>query len=118
MTFVEFELEDSNTCQYDYVALFDGASSDDVNIGVFCNAAAIGSSHVTSGDIMFVRFKTDGSQTYAGFLATYQAVGGGKYISSLSNVFLEDENFTSFHPYLGYCYKSVTIGFSTPGAFL
>ncbi len=37
---------------------------------------------------------------------------------SQSNVILVDEKFTSFHQYMKYCHKSVTIVLSIPGAVL
>ena len=58
------------SCRYDYVELRDGGSMNAPRIGKFCGVTQPSGVFSSSGEAMFVRFRTDSSATRAGFKAT------------------------------------------------
>ncbi|XP_071826820.1 uncharacterized protein [Apostichopus japonicus] len=73
LTFLAFELEGGTNCPYDTVTIYEGDSvQDPILAGPFCDDEVI-PSHVTStGNLMYVHFKSDHSVQYPGFRATFE----------------------------------------------
>ncbi|KAJ8389047.1 hypothetical protein AAFF_G00124440 [Aldrovandia affinis] len=75
----EFYVEPTTSCQYDYVELRDGASSEDDVIAKLCGTQRPSTQH-SSGPVLRLRFRTDGSVTHKGFKVKYSiATCGGTY---------------------------------------
>lgn len=71
LRFGKFDVEADAHCRYDYVALFDGARSDDARrLGRFCGDTAPGPI-VSAGNELLVQFVSDLSVTADGFSASY-----------------------------------------------
>uniref|UniRef100_A0A336L7R2 Metalloendopeptidase n=1 Tax=Culicoides sonorensis TaxID=179676 RepID=A0A336L7R2_CULSO len=70
LKFQSFEVENHDTCVYDYVEIRDGDSSDSRLIGVFCGYKIPPDIRSTSNKL-FVKFLSDGSVQKAGFSATF-----------------------------------------------
>uniref|UniRef100_A0A6I8NPH6 Procollagen C-endopeptidase enhancer n=1 Tax=Ornithorhynchus anatinus TaxID=9258 RepID=A0A6I8NPH6_ORNAN len=71
LTFGKFDLEPDNYCRYDYVAVFNGAQSDDARrLGKFCGDTAPGSISSADNELL-VQFVSDLSVTADGFTASY-----------------------------------------------
>lgn len=72
LTFLNFKLEQSHSCSYDYVAIYDvnDKSENEGLIGTFCGSK-MPPTLLSASNMMRVVFKTDSSHTSDGFLATY-----------------------------------------------
>ncbi|XP_038624752.1 procollagen C-endopeptidase enhancer 1 [Tachyglossus aculeatus] len=71
LTFGKFDLEPDNYCRYDYVAVFNGAQSNDARrLGKFCGDTAPGSISSDDNELL-VQFVSDLSVTADGFTASY-----------------------------------------------
>lgn len=68
--FQSFEVENHDSCVYDYVEVRDGDSADSRLIGVFCGYK-IPPDIRSSSNKLFVKFVSDGSVQKAGFSATF-----------------------------------------------
>lgn len=79
LTFVSFELEQSQSCLYDYVAVYDNIianeTTDAKSIGKFCGIEKPPIIMSSSRAITII-FKSDESVTDRGFLATYDFIDG------------------------------------------
>ncbi len=80
LNFVSLQTESCN----DYVEIFDGNSAN-TSLDKFCgNLNSRSTTQVTStSNVMTVKFFTDGSNNYKGFLATYSAIEQSKSQSKL-----------------------------------
>ncbi|XP_065086137.1 protein tolkin-like [Ochlerotatus camptorhynchus] len=67
--FQSFEVENHDSCAYDYVEIRDGDSPESREIGIFCGYK-LPPDMRSSGNTMYVKFVSDGSVQKAGFLAT------------------------------------------------
>ncbi|XP_061094184.1 cubilin [Conger conger] len=75
----EFFIEPWNGCPYDYLELRDGASYEAAVIARLCGSE-LPSTQRSTGSVMKLRFRTDGSVTHRGFKAQYSiATCGGTY---------------------------------------
>lgn len=74
LTFQAFNLETANSCQYDYLEVYDGSSSSAALIGRYCGAS-VPAPITSTGNTLFVLFRTDGSVVRTGFTLSYVAVG-------------------------------------------
>jgi hypothetical protein len=70
LEFLNFTLESSEGCKSDYVEVYDGASDNADLVGVYCGQTPPGIITATDG-ALFVRFVSDESVEYQGFLARY-----------------------------------------------
>ncbi|KAI0222187.1 Cubilin [Lamellibrachia satsuma] len=70
--FLSFELEASTDCSFDSVNIYDGHDTSAPLLQTSCGHTVPGDI-ASSGDTMFVRFKTDHSGTYGGFSVYYSA---------------------------------------------
>lgn len=69
---INYGLENSASCNYDYIELRNGSSATDSLLGKFCGTNVPGRV-TTTGNSMYVHFHSDGSQQFTGFQATWQA---------------------------------------------
>ncbi|XP_020288864.1 bone morphogenetic protein 1 isoform X2 [Pseudomyrmex gracilis] len=70
LKFQSFEIENHDTCVYDYVEVRDGHSDDSPLIGVYCGYK-IPPDIKSTGNKLLVKFVSDGSVQKAGFSATF-----------------------------------------------
>lgn len=75
LEFTDFVLENSSSCQYDFVFVMDGLPSSPTALGKFCGN---GSKDVveSKSNILTVLFKSDSSKTKKGFEAYWSALPG------------------------------------------
>ena len=59
------------SCEYDYVEIRDGGTDQSALIGRYCNSLAP-SSQQSTGNVMYVRFRSDRSVTRRGFKLKYR----------------------------------------------
>ena len=60
--------------RYDFLIIYDGASSTSPMIGKYCGDS-IPPSHVSSSNEVLIHFQSDGSVTYGGFKMEYNPTG-------------------------------------------
>ncbi|XP_053330338.1 embryonic protein UVS.2-like [Spea bombifrons] len=72
LTFNEFVLESGmfGFCRYDYVKVYNGADSSSPPMGTYCGTRSL-APLVSSGNFMMIQFRSDQSNTFKGFNATY-----------------------------------------------
>ncbi|KAL5282994.1 BMP1.2 family protein [Megaselia abdita] len=70
LKFQSFEVENHDTCVYDYVEVRDGSNKDSPIIGVFCGYKSPPQMK-SSGKTMFIKFVSDSSVQKAGFSAVF-----------------------------------------------
>lgn len=78
ITFVDLDLESSEGCEYDQMAVYDGVDSTSPLLGKFCQSAS--KTILTSTGPMFVHFLTDASFHGRGFMATYKTINASMRI--------------------------------------
>ena len=70
-----FQVENEADCSFDYLAIYDGASSDSTLIGKFCGE--IRPKEISStGPYLYLKFRSDGSVSKEGFKISYESSSG------------------------------------------
>ena len=73
LTFHEFHLENSGSCNYDFVEVRQGSTRFSQIIGKFCSSTII-SPFNSTGNSLFIRLVTDGTVNEKGFRATWRRI--------------------------------------------
>ena len=73
MKFLDFDVEKSTNCTFDYLEMREGIDETGKLIGRLCGTGEAGS--LVSTISLWLRFKSDTSITERGFLATYTKTG-------------------------------------------
>ena len=73
LSFTSFNLESTSSCNYDYVEIRNGSSGSSPILGKYCGSSTPIVPRAYSGSI-FVTFRSDGSNSYKGFNATFAAI--------------------------------------------
>ncbi|KAL3836256.1 hypothetical protein ACJMK2_021695 [Sinanodonta woodiana] len=79
LTFNNFSIEgpsSTGSCSYDYLEIRDGGTEDAPLIGHFCGSQ-IPAPQESTNNLMWLKFKTDGSRSNTGFEAIYETREGG-----------------------------------------
>ncbi|XP_066485218.1 cubilin [Tiliqua scincoides] len=100
--FDQFHLESHSRCQYDYIAVYDGNSTNAKMLGKFCGNE-IPPSVRSTGDSLYVKLRTDYSLGGGGFLASYEQICQGVVIANRSQGILESLNYPNNYPRNAYC---------------
>ncbi|XP_074652971.1 cubilin-like [Tubulanus polymorphus] len=77
LTLLGLDLENNAECKYDFIEIFGGPDMTSPLISKLCHKTTQSQMIMTSGNNMYVRFKSDRSQSGKGFKATYQVIDGG-----------------------------------------
>ena len=67
LRFVDFKLESSSNCRYDYLEIYDGASSGSSKIGNRLCGSTRPSNKVSSGNRLYLKWRSDDSEHHSGF---------------------------------------------------
>ena len=82
-TFEDFDVEPHESCEYDFVALYDGNSTDSQLILKHCGQNLPNPvTYTSTGNQMFVRLKADGSIASKGFKANFTRGCGARIVTS------------------------------------
>ncbi|XP_065344562.1 cubilin [Cloeon dipterum] len=84
LTFSMFDLESSEFCNNDYLEIRRGKSGEDRLLGVFCGSDL--PRNLTLVNELWIKFRSDGSNVGAGFLAHYSLVHGGQLIGTSGQI--------------------------------
>jgi len=74
LEFSDFQLEDDSSCSYDYVLVYDGATTSNDTLGSKACGISGGGPHVSTSDTMTIKFHTDGSTEKKGFQAVLTTI--------------------------------------------
>ncbi|XP_075068011.1 cubilin [Mixophyes fleayi] len=100
--FEDFHLESLPTCDSDYLAVYNGNSSNSVLLEKLCGASLPSPIRSTT-NTMYVKLRTDNSISYSGFLATYRQICEGVLITNRSQGILESLNYPNSYPSNQHC---------------
>ncbi|XP_061178089.1 cubilin-like [Saccostrea echinata] len=78
LTFTTIDIEFDTTCGYDFVEVRDGPNEMSPLFNKFCGTT-LPAPLTTTGNVMFIRFSSDASQTGQGFRATWTTACGGTF---------------------------------------
>ena len=69
LTFPNFDIEpgSGNTCDYDYIEIFDGPTTNSTSLGKFCNTTGNPGTIVSTGGAITIEFSSDGGLNLSGF---------------------------------------------------
>ena len=70
-------MEESSTCAYDKVTVYDGVGDSATRLGRYCGSTLPGEI-ISNTNSLFVSFESDSSVTNDGFSIKYAAILGGK----------------------------------------
>ncbi|NWR90257.1 CUBN protein, partial [Furnarius figulus] len=100
--FEQFHLENHPKCNFDYLAVYDGNSSNARQLGKFCGNQIPPLIH-SSGDNVYVKLRTDGSLQGGGFLAKYKQICNEVLTVNRSHGILESFNYPNNYPLNEHC---------------
>ncbi|XP_062489682.1 cubilin isoform X1 [Pezoporus occidentalis] len=100
--FEQFHLEHHPQCDFDYLAVYDGNSSNARQLGKFCGSQ-IPQLIRSSGENVYVKLRTDSSLQGGGFLATYKQVCQNVLTVNRSHGILESLNYPNNYPLNEHC---------------
>ncbi|XP_071156308.1 cubilin-like isoform X2 [Mytilus edulis] len=88
-----FRIENHMSCRFDFIELRDGGTTNSPSLGKFCGITRPGTVKST-GNVMYARFRTDGSAFFTGFKANYKIATCGGTIRGQSG-YIQSPNFPS-----------------------
>ena len=94
LLFDKFGLEDSSSCKFDRLVIYDGSDDTAPVIRTLCGSSLPGPV-TASGNVVFVAFMSDGSVTGSGFRIIYRAALGGIDNYGKSNIRLINKHCVS-----------------------
>ncbi|NXY42567.1 CUBN protein, partial [Ceuthmochares aereus] len=100
--FEQFHLDYHPKCNFDYLAVYDGNSSNAKQLGKFCGNQIPPPIH-SSGDSVYVKLRTDDSLRGGGFLAKYKQVCHEVLTVNRSHGILESLNYPNNYPLNEHC---------------
>ncbi|XP_040403063.1 cubilin [Cygnus olor] len=100
--FEQFHLEYHPKCNFDYLAVYDGNSSNAKQLGKFCGNQ-IPQLIRSSGDSVYIKLRTDSSLRGGGFLAKYKQVCHEVLTVNRSHGILESLNYPNNYPLSEHC---------------
>lgn len=78
LQFKEFDIENEKFCSYDVVTIRDGANSTSPLLGKACGNKNTDREFISTGNKMYIQFKTDLTTQKKGFIAEYMRVKNRK----------------------------------------
>ncbi|XP_060698417.1 deleted in malignant brain tumors 1 protein-like [Hemiscyllium ocellatum] len=100
LKFTHVDLEVSSTCSYDYIAIYDGPSTNSVLLSKFCSGSD--ETFTSTSNSMTVYFRTDSSVTRRGFSASYYVLPNDGDLLTCSSDYMEAKISRSYLNLLGF----------------
>ncbi|KAJ8307340.1 hypothetical protein KUTeg_015424, partial [Tegillarca granosa] len=106
----DFDLETHTQCRFDVLEVFNGPDDQSPRLVQICHTQTKPQLITTTGNQMFVRFKSDASVNGRGFSATYRSIAGGcgGNFSTPSSVILS-KNYPNDYPPNTVCTWLITV---------
>ena len=73
LRFVDFNLESSSSCQYDYLEIYDGATSSASKLGSKLCGSSRPDNMFSSGNRLYLKWRSDDSEHKSGFKITFNS---------------------------------------------
>ncbi|XP_066440814.1 cubilin [Eleutherodactylus coqui] len=102
LQFEHFDLEFENSCEHDYLAVYNGNSTNSNLLAKLCGDAHPAPLRSTT-NALYVKLRTDIARPFSGFLANYRQVCEGVLISYRSQGILESLNYPDPFPVDRHC---------------
>ncbi|XP_013388746.1 cubilin-like [Lingula anatina] len=112
LTFEPMDIEADNTCDYDYLEVRDGLTSDDPLVGKYCGSRPL-TYFVSSSNMVYIKFYTDGSVGGRGFNISYRQVDalcGGVRTAMTSPQTISSPNYPNSYPHNLRCRWTIDAG--------
>ena len=106
LEFVDFEIEGSFNCNYDYLEIRDGDSENSTLIGRYCGDPSLGPEPISSSlNYVWLRFVTDGSVQNRGFSLNYTTLESrcGGIFKDQTTGLIESPVETQYYPHGADC---------------
>ncbi|XP_078420929.1 scavenger receptor cysteine-rich domain-containing protein DMBT1-like isoform X3 [Cetorhinus maximus] len=100
LQFTYVELEYTSACSYDYIAIYDGPSTNSVLLSKFCHGS--NQKFISSSNSMTVYFRSDSSVTRRGFTASFYALPNNDDFLTCSTDYMEAKLSRSYLQLLGF----------------
>ncbi|XP_076003210.1 CUB domain-containing protein 2 [Genypterus blacodes] len=107
LVFLDFQLENNEGCNFDFVALFDGSTVTHRHLGKYCGGEKPPSTVTTSNQLLVV-FKSDFNIGGRGFKAYYYSGECQQVLSSVSSNF-SSPHFPNIYPNNINCHWSINL---------
>uniref|UniRef100_A0A8C9YW27 CUB domain containing protein 2 n=1 Tax=Sander lucioperca TaxID=283035 RepID=A0A8C9YW27_SANLU len=107
LVFLDFQLENNEGCNFDFVALFDGPTVTHRHLGKYCGADKP-PNIVTTSNHLLVIFKSDFNIGGRGFKAYYYSAECQQVLSAISDNF-SSPHFPNIYPNNINCHWSITL---------
>lgn len=78
LEFLNFHLEESDECKFDYLEIFQGKSTNSPLIGRFCGTS-VPKIITSESNVVLLKFKSDWSTAHSGFSLKYRTICGGRF---------------------------------------
>ncbi|XP_065114614.1 cubilin [Paramisgurnus dabryanus] len=102
LSFADFHLESTYDCTFDYLAVYNGNSTNAPQLAKLCGNQIPPPFH-SSKENLYVKLRTDSIFHTGGFLANYQTICNGVLIANQSRGRIESLNFPSNYPTYANC---------------
>ncbi|GIZ03905.1 cubilin [Caerostris extrusa] len=101
LAMVSIDIEEHRTCLYDYLQIFDGPTENSKSLLRICNNQQNPGSITSSGNSLFIRFRSDFSEQSGGFHLVYQTLCNNNLTSRRGVI--ESPNFPNTYPHNHNC---------------
>ncbi|XP_062284242.1 CUB domain-containing protein 2 [Scomber scombrus] len=108
LVFLDFQLENNEGCNFDFVAMFDGPTVTHRHLGKYCGADTPPNTVTTSNQLLVV-FKSDFNIGGRGFKAYYYSGECQQFLSTVSGNF-SSPHFPNIYPNNINCHWSISLG--------
>ncbi|XP_066539114.1 cubilin [Hoplias malabaricus] len=102
LRFEDFHLEASSDCYFDYLAVYDGNSTNARELAKLCGNQ-IPSPITSSKEHLYVKLRTDSVINAGGFVASYISSCQGVVIANQTSGVIESQNFPNNYPHDSRC---------------
>ncbi|XP_069007315.1 cubilin [Embiotoca jacksoni] len=102
LSFSDFHLESSSSCDFDYLEVHDGNSSSAPELVKLCGSQLPANINSSSNQL-YIKLRTDSSVSRGGFLASYTTKCRGLVISGRQRGAIESPNFPNNYPTNSLC---------------
>ena len=89
----EYKIEAHKKCSYDYLNIYDGPNSQSNRINQFCGTSRTAGMIESTGNVLFLKFKSDGDTHSTGFMIKFALKGTSCYMLKSIYYDLEIDQF-------------------------
>ncbi|KAF4532436.1 hypothetical protein B566_EDAN014438 [Ephemera danica] len=106
VTFEDLQLENAQSCAYDYIQIREGSSEDSPLVGTYCGLD-LPTPYTSLGNELLLVFHTDATVTTRGFKLKYERICGGIFTALAGAI--RSMNYPNNYPPSIYCVYEITL---------